>query len=212
VIAFRAHRAGGRLSGAPAGSIAASLIKPMSGYLWENGTICPVALAGQAAPGGGNISDVWGIWVNNQNRSVLVQAFGEQRSDGPSYLYLWAAGKLTPVAAPGQALPGGGTLVDLSPWPGGVSPANDRGQHVFVAEIREGSQIRVAAYRMDVDGKLSLVLKSGDTTSRSEIEQVAGSVASLNNQGQVLLDLQIAGQPEMLALVTPAAAFHLAGR
>jgi hypothetical protein len=189
-----------------------------SAYLWENGKITSVAQIGQDAPGGGKIGFLTGALANNQNRSVLV---GGHLTDGPSqdpfqaYLYRSTDGKLTPVALPDQAMPGGGTFRAASPI--GVSFANDLGQHVFLAELEDGS---TAAYLLDADGKLSLILKSGTATELGTITRIsqgpgvggrpnvsAGSWGvGLNNKGQVALPVTIAGVPgDTVILLTPTA-------
>src|SRR5262249_5493963 len=43
-------------------------------YLWEGGTLTPVAVVGQDVVGGGKIGQVTGVRLNNQNRAVLIAA------------------------------------------------------------------------------------------------------------------------------------------
>jgi hypothetical protein len=183
--------------------------KQDSAYVWELGTISPVVTVGTAAPGGGKITAVSSVLLNNQNRSVLVAAgIGGSARHG---LYRAAADQVTPVAVPGQEMPGGGrfsTLQNAFPFSEGfrclgVSAANGVGQHVLLATLEDGT---TAAYLMDPDGKLSLILKSGTTTELGRITTVGGpSPASLNGKGQVALDVRIDGGPETIALLTPIA-------
>lgn len=116
------------------------------------------------------------------------------------------------MAAPGQEMPGGGTLrtilhenvggVGGPNALGDVSPANSEGQHAFRALLEDGAR---AAYLADADGKLSLILKDRQSTELGEIRFVAGGTGiHLNSRGQVALGLRIVGGPETLALLTPA--------
>jgi hypothetical protein len=183
-----------------------------SAYLWENGTLTPVAVPGMAAPEGGKIGDVWVARVNNQNRSVLVLA--SRSTGGRLGLYRFTDGKLTALVVPGQALPDGGKLSDIVLGNYGVSPANELGQHAFMAKLGDGS---TAAYLLDPDGKLSPILKSGQVTALGKITLIGVSTRpsggiirggfgiGLNRQGQVALNVSIDGGPTTLVLLTPAA-------
>jgi hypothetical protein len=67
-----------------------------------------------------------------------------------------------------------------------------------------------AAYLMEPDGKLSLILKSGTTTSLGKVLSVgigAGKSqgVALNGKGQVAVTLRLAGGAETVVLLTPAA-------
>ena len=139
-------------------------------YLWENDTITPLAISGQKVPGG-QINFFRFAWVNDANQNVLIVARLNDNKKGPFALYQYAGGALTPVAVPGQEMPGGGKLKDIPLSKLGVSPANDRGQHAFIATLEDGA---TAAYLMDADGKLSLILKSGTTTDLGPVTQVGG--------------------------------------
>jgi hypothetical protein len=183
--------------------------KQDSAYVWEMGTISPVATVGTAAAGGGKITAISSVLLNSQNRNVLVAA----GIDGSARhgLYLATAGQLTPVAVPGQEMPGGGrlsTLQNVFPFSEGlrsfaVSAANGAGQHALLATLEDGA---TAAYLMDPDGKLSLILKSGTITELGQITKVGGpSPAGLNREGQVALVVRIDGGPETIVLLTPVA-------
>jgi hypothetical protein len=183
----------------------------LGGYLWEQGTISPVALPGGDLPGGAKIQLVTGLWLNNANRTVLVAA-RLQGTPARYGLYRLVEGRLIAVAAPGQELPGGSTLRlvphDNSGSTGGpnalgdVSPANAAGQHVFRAVLEDGTR---ALYMADVDGKLSLLLKNGQSTELGAITFAPGAPLRLNSRGQVAMTVRIDGGPETLVLLTPAA-------
>jgi hypothetical protein len=181
-----------------------------SGWVWEKGTITPVAVIGSDAPGGGKLAGVDGVVVNNKNQSVLADA---QVNDlkGPFSLYRFAEGQLDPVAVLGQAMPGGGTFKSVQTDRRGISVSNDAGQHAFLAILADGS---TAAYRVDADGKLALLLKSGTTTDLGQITNVGvgdspakpeGIGVGFNNNGQLAVSVRINGGVTTLVLLTPAA-------
>jgi hypothetical protein len=181
-----------------------------SAYLWKEGTISPVAGLGMDAPEGGKIRDVRAALLNNKNGSVLVMA--SRSAEGPLGLYRFADGKLTALAVPGQTMPDGAKLSDIPLQYSGVSPANELGQHAFLTRLQDGS---TAAYRLDPDGTLSLILKSGTDTSLGKITLVGtaarpsggaigwGAGIGLNSQGQVALTVSIDRGPTTLVLLTP---------
>jgi hypothetical protein len=159
-----------------------------SAYLWDQGTITPVAEAGADAPGGGKLAAVLGVWVNNKDRGVLVLA--RLRNSG-DVLYLLADGKLQPVAVPGQDMPGGGKLRTVQEL--GVSAANGAGQHAFLAVLQDKA---TAAYLIDAGGRLSLILKQDATTELGKVANVGQGAGSsrgiaLNTQGQVAVTLRL---------------------
>jgi hypothetical protein len=168
-------------------------------------------------------------WVNNQNHAVLVATAGD-----PFFgvgvvrgLYRWADGNRTPLAVAGQGTPDGGRLGDVGGFH--ISPANQAGQHAFVALLRDGS---TAAYLLDASGNLSLILRSGMATGLGQITSVgrlasgadpalnrqvavgynydtnlipgSGGGVALNSQGQVAVTVQINGGPESIVLLTPS--------
>jgi hypothetical protein len=173
-------------------------------YLWQKGELRPAAIIDTEAPGGGRIAAVFDTFVNNKNGNALV-TLRVNRSSGPEGLYLFADDSLRPVAVPGQEMPGGGKLVSVDH--NLVSFANEMGQHAFVARLEGGA---TAAYQMDADGQLSLILKSGASTELGTITRVSHSGSSspayglaLNSKGQVALSVRIAAS-DMIVLLTPA--------
>jgi hypothetical protein len=184
-------------------------------YLWERGQITPLVAARADAPGGGKIARILRAWVNDKNRNVLIAARRNNAESGPTSLYLWADGKLSAEVVPGQEMPGGGQFREITLIHYGVSPSNLLGQHAFIATLADGS---TAAYRMDADGKLSLILRSGATTELGTITRIGrepfppgvslargGTGVGLNSQGQVALPVQIDGGPFTIVLLTPVA-------
>jgi hypothetical protein len=182
-----------------------------SAYLWEKGTITPVAVLGMDAPEGGKIRDVRAAFLNNQNHSVLVLA--ARAAEGPLGLYRFAEGKLTALAVRGQTLPDGAILSDIPLVNYGVSNANELGQHAFLARLQDGT---TAGYLLDPDGNLTPILKSGAVTELGKITLIGtasrpqggpivwGSGIGLNSQGQVAFNVRIDNGPTTLVLLTPA--------
>jgi hypothetical protein len=184
--------------------------------LWESGTLTPLTAVNAKALGVLNLLSFTGVWVNDRNRNVLFAAHTHDLSGGYSALYLLAGGKVIPVAVPGQQMPGGGRFQTLQPQDPtssevrlatGVSAANAAGQHVILATLEDKS---TAAYLMEPDGKLSLILKSGTTTSLGKVLSVgigAGKSqgVALNGKGQVAVTLRLAGGAETVVLLTPPA-------
>lgn len=137
--------------------------------------------------------------------------------NGRHGLYRVAGGSITPVLTPGQSTPDGGTFRSLEstgsgpngvPFSSGISAANAAGQHTFIARLEDGS---TAAYTVDLDGKLTLILKSGTvvpglgTITSVGAANGGGNDIGLNAQGQVVLIASIDSGPKSLLLLTPAA-------
>ena len=152
------------------------------------------------------------VRVNNRNREVLV-ALHQSDSPAAAGLYRYSSGQLTPILLPGQDLPDGGKLKTVREYTSGdiartagrhISRANELGQYAFLAQLEGGD---VGVYLLNVDGKLSLILKSGMTTDLgpvTHINPVADAVGvGLNSQGQVVVSVRIAKGPETLVLLTP---------
>jgi IPT/TIG domain-containing protein len=155
-------------------------------YGWENGIVTLLGLDQQ--PGG---SQVWG---NSQSHTVLLGAANGE------YLHQLVNGKITPVVESGQEMPGGGKLARIR----STSAPNEAGQHVFIAQLDDGG---TAAYLLNTDGKLSLIIKSGMANNAGVVTQIGRSDAdprvALNSNGQVALVVAINGGPETLVLLTP---------
>jgi len=179
-----------------------------SAYVWEKGVLTPLALVGQPAPGGGTIHTAWGALVNNKNRNVVVAAQLDSLK-GPNVLYRFADGKLTPIAIPGKVMPDGGIFKTLQSDRDGISFANELGQHAFLATLADNS---TALYRLDADGQISLMLKSGTATGMGVITQVGvpvpaaepeGVGVGFNSSGQAAFTARFNGGVTTLVLLSP---------
>ncbi len=171
-----------------------------SAYLWEKGEMTPVAQVGEEVAPKTKLAAVWSVRANNHDRGVLVEA-SVKSVTGAHGLYRWANGKLTAVAIPGQVLDDGETLARVA---GGISAANDAGQHVFLATLASHA---TAAYLLDADGRISTVVKSSARTDLHAISRVgeAGTFGvGLNNHGEVALPVRFSGiTGSTLVLLTP---------
>jgi hypothetical protein len=173
-------------------------------YVWENGTVAPVAVVGMEIAGLGKVASVSSIRVNNKDRTALV-SMQLNSTSAPLGFYRWADGQFTLLFVIGQDMPGGGRLKQpFEPF-----AINDSGQFAFRAILADGS---TAAYLLDTDGTLSLILKNGTTTDIGTIRQILTANSSppsygigLNSKGQVALTVQIGTGPATLVLLTPAA-------
>lgn len=198
-VAFHARREGGDTTD--------------SAYLWENGNITQLVVQGQDAPDGHKIVRPYGIWLNKKNKNALVGARLDDITNGPWALYLVADGKLVPVAVPGQDMPGGGKFKSMNTTFGPiyfVSQMNDAGQAAFVGILDDNS---TGLYLMNSDGKLSKVMKSGETTSLGKIDNIGeaggdptpSSGVALNNKGQIVVTVLPENGDDVLVLLTSPA-------
>jgi hypothetical protein len=171
-------------------------------YQWANGAITPTGVVvGGDAPGGGKFKLIDEVRLNRVNEKVLVAARTDKLQGG---IYLYANGQLTAVAAPGQALPDGAKCSGYS-LAAQVSRSNAAGQLCFITTRTDGS---TAAYRLEPDGGLSLVLKSGTLAGTSRIDQVGTSQGmadgvAINGKGQVAVTALV-NKRDAILLLTPA--------
>ena len=178
-----------------------------SAYRWEKGNLTPLVTIGTAAPGGGKIAAVGTVLLNNQNSSALISARVTGKAGPSQGLYRLAGGTLTPVAVAGQPMPGGGTFKSIAGIAfevthGAVSAANEAGQHTFVATLDDNS---TGVYRLDADGTLSLVVKTGMTTPLGKVSRFGQATgAAMNSKGQVVASISFDNGPDTLVLLTPA--------
>jgi hypothetical protein len=178
----------------------------LSAYQWEKGNLTPLVTVGMAARGGGKVAAVGGVMLNNQNPSALISA--RVAGTPGTGLYRLAGGPLTPVAVPGQAMPGGGNFKSIAGLNGSpmitlaVSAATEAGQHAFIATLDDNT---TAVYRLEADGTLALVVKSGTTTPLGTITGFGPySPPAMNSKGQVVASISFDRGPNTLVLLTPA--------
>jgi hypothetical protein len=158
-----------------------------SAFLWEQGTVAPLADAGTDVPGPGRITAARGVWLNPANGSALLLA-RFRAGDG---LLRIAEGNLIPVAVPGQEMPGGGKLRTIQE--GGVSSANAAGRHAFLAVLEDKT---TAAYLLEPDGRLVPLIKENAATPLGKVPNVGQGEGTcrgiaMNDRGEVALILRV---------------------
>jgi hypothetical protein len=186
-----------------------------SAYVWEYGGNDQVMIANTYLHSGARIANVSGVWLNNQDRSVLVTANTNQMKNTQYGLYRSLNGAITPVVEPGAAMPGGGTLQTVqnisvqedSPPLMGVSDANAAGQHVFLATLTDGS---AAAYLLDRNDRMTLVFQTNSAAGPAHVADtistmtfVPGCRPCINNQGQIALSVRPDKNHSMIMLMSP---------
>jgi hypothetical protein len=174
--------------------------KSVSVFLWENGTITPVALVGADAPGGGKFTSLSGAAVNNKN----LNAFVAGNSDGVSThwnLYMWTGDHLVAICTPGQAMPGGGQFMELVSF----SSPSSAGESAFKARLDGGD---MGIYRVDADGNLALVVKSSELGAKFVDTNIGSSHSygiGINSKREIVLPVRFTGdRVDSLVLLTPA--------
>jgi hypothetical protein len=176
-------------------------------YRWDNGTISLLAESGTVIPGLGTSVGSNAHGPNNQNNKVLLSTW-TANIPGISGILLWDQGQLVPVLLQGQELPGGGQY-KAGPIDG--ARPNELGQYPFVVQFQENGKIGAGAYRVDADGKLSLIARTGMTTPLGTLTRISpffwgtsgSSGIGINRQGQVALIAAIDNGPEAILLLTP---------
>jgi hypothetical protein len=171
-------------------------------YVWEGGALRPLPVTDPEPPAEMLFLGFGGIWLNNRDNTVLLS--GHLHSAGGHHLalYRFAGDRLTPIVLPGQEMPGGGRLATVQE--GGVSAANDLGQHAFLAILEDGT---TACYLLEPDGGFTLLLKSGAATELGTITSLGpGTVEShgigLNSKGEVVVTAAFADRPDAIILLT----------
>lgn len=157
-------------------------------YLWERGSVTgPILFNWEMGPDEATVGYIASAWLNDANKNMLVLTM--RPNPDQAALYRFVDGKYLPVALPGQEMPGGGRLA-ISSWAIlQVSTPNSAGQQAFVAWLDDGA---MAVYRVDADGRLTFLLKSGMATAAGKVGGLLGMDGLfINNQGTVALDAQI---------------------
>ena len=190
-------------SGDSTAHIAHATATGRSPFLWENGKLLSLPEDQLTAAADLPPLGFAGVWLNNKNRNVLLTGLVNSPSGVVTCPYLLANGQLRPVALPNAPMPGGGNFVSLQD--AGISFADELGRHAILALLDDGS---TAAYRMDPNGSLTLILKSGTTTDLGPVTNVGQGTSvsrgvSLNSQGQVALTLRIADRDDWVVVLTP---------
>jgi hypothetical protein len=167
--------------------------KSDSVFVWENGTITPVALAGADAPGGGKFAILIGPIVNNKNRNLVL--FGCLDASTPRWgVYGLVGGHLVTICVPGQEMPGGGKYLG-----GAGTSVNISGENAFRVQLEGGD---VGVYRYGAGGNLSLITKASELNAQVVLPNSAG--IAINSKGEVVLPVRFTGDKvDTLILLKP---------
>lgn len=123
---------------------------------------------------------------------------------------VFADGKVSTLLLPEQEMPGGGRFqnieaADRSVYKA-VSKEDSQGRHAFIATLEDGA---TGAYLLDADGKISLLLKTGQATNLGTVTHLGRGASSwgiaLNGRGQVALSARIENDTPTLRLLGTAA-------
>jgi hypothetical protein len=160
-------------------------------FMFDPATQQPTAIMrpGTTAPGGGAFDQAWVPQINEKSQVAFIASKEGSEQYG---LYLWDAGTITPIAAPGDKI--GEDVVDQAGYP----RLAENGDIVFVTHFGEGhtafsegttDETNVVLYTA-ADKKLQTLLKPGDALPDGKkfhgVELNRRPVA-LNSQGQVVV-------------------------
>jgi len=98
---------------------------------------------------------------------------------------------------------GPGLIWNLADIALAVGTATPGGQHAFIATLDDNT---TGVYRVDPDGILALIVKTGMTTPLGAITGFGPySPPALNSKGQAVVSARFDNGPDTLVLLTPAA-------
>jgi hypothetical protein len=173
------------------------------------GTLRSIAHEGDASPCGGQPYQLaFGALVDSSDDVAFIGAVGP--SDG---VFLYANGAVTPVACPGDAMPGGGTMFSA-----GVTDAsyglNQTGTVAFAATLNSdvnGDGINDSGVYVSSHGSLRLVARTGTVLPGIGTIALLGypfdvpvdTGGLVNDRGQVLLYATLVDGRGVLLLATP---------
>lgn len=174
-VAFGAHVAG-ELCDPPGGD---ALACQESIYLKKaSGEIISIAHQEEPAPGGGNYRLAFGPILNNQGEVVFIgdltplpAAFGKDLG-----VFLYTGEETIPIARPGDAMPGGGTVTTASFFVGGCD-LNDCGEVCFNASLETDEGPAQGLYVWS-GGEIRLVARTG-TVLRDKDGNAIGTITAL---------------------------------
>jgi hypothetical protein len=147
---------------------------PQGLYLDSKGEITPIAVAGQAAPGGGTFS-VFTQYAMNRSDQVAFIAFLLPSGEG---LYLASGGTITKIIATGDTFADGSTFS----FPDGVS-INDSGRVAFGGVNNNGSE-KYEGLFLYSGGQYNVIQSTGTTMPDGSTMFYPLDV-SMNNAGQI---------------------------
>ena len=170
----------------------------------EKHRIISIAHQGQPAPGGGTYRFAFGPHLNNRGEIAFVGDLSAHPEMGESSgMYLYSKGEARPVARPGDAMPGGGTLIKVG-FNADEYHLNQHGELSFSATVTDGAGTAMGVY-VAKRGKLGLVARTGTVISGlGEVATIAFPSGSyINSRGQVLFQAQLTNGKTVLLVATP---------
>jgi hypothetical protein len=220
-VAFEAHVAGEPAS-APGPPPQAFIIGALnSAYVKDGATgrITSVAHAGAPAPGGGIFQDAYSAEINNAGDLIFISHLTPDFA--AAGLFRYSQGVVTPVARPGDAMPGGGHLVSVSQIAGSQVHINNRGDIVFTAALDtdgDGDGLPDTGLYQWSHGAVSLLARTGTVLPGAgtieglvspaiiigpvpEFTPTGGAIN--NDRGQVLFSATLTDGRGVLLLDTP---------
>jgi hypothetical protein len=174
----------------------------------RRGEIRSIAHQGQPAPGGGRYRLAFGPELNKRGDLVFAGDLTPPPDAGNSLgVFLHSRGTTTPVARPGDAMPGGGTLATTSFTITNYN-INDVGQVVFNGALTNGDH---GLWVRSPNGTLQLVAKTGTTIPGVGTidkltffgERAPNGGAVINNDGELLFGATLAGGGGVLLAALP---------
>ncbi len=162
----------------------------------SSGTIERIALATEAAPGGGSFTSSLVQTNMSINQSGLI-AFVANTSGGPGQnqgvFVRSPGGSLNRIAVSGDPAPGGGTFFRFPSFPSSVS-LNDSGEVAFIATLGPAGATG-GVFMGSSQGNLQAVALHGSPSPVGGTFQITGASAdvSLNNQHDVAFRSALAG-------------------
>jgi hypothetical protein len=187
----------------------------------SKGTITSVAHAGDPAPGGGTFRAAYSPVINDSGDIVFQ---GDLSAAPAQYVqqgvYLYSKGKLTAVAKPGDAMPGGGQFQTTAFFPNELH-INNAGEVVFGAALTEdknGDGVPDTGVYVWSKGSTRLVARTGTVMPRIGTIQhlvfgaivipvppsfIANSGAINNDRGQVFFGATLTDRSGVLLVATP---------
>ena len=185
------------------------------------GNIRPIVHAGDPAPGGGHFRQVFHGVMNNRGdiafNGDLTPPPGASQSVG---VFVYSGGKITPIARPGDPMPGGGTLINASLVAANVH-INNRGDIVFSGVVGtdvDGDGFDDTGLFQWSHGQLSVIARTGTVIPGvGTVDELASpqlvfppspiptttSGAINNDVGQVLFQATLTDGRGVFLLATP---------
>jgi hypothetical protein len=161
-VAFTAHVAGedSLIEGNPPQAQIMSALGSLYVKRARNGAITSIAHSGDPAPRGGAFRQAYSPVLNDSGDVVFLGDLSSPPHAGQVLgVYLHSGGQTIAVARPGDAMPGGGTLVTASSVSSQQIHLNNRGDVVFNASLDTGGPAESGLFVWS-DGSVRLIART----------------------------------------------------